>query len=84
MVCTIDSFQGKEADYVIVSMCAQGMTMSPHLQDRKRGCVATSGGKRRLIILGDRESLLRSRLWKEILQNIKCVEEKTYYKEAVK
>ena len=67
-VCSVDSFQGMEADYVILSTCAQKSRMSPHVADKERACVAMSRGKRRLIILGNKRTLQSNDLWAGMLK----------------
>ena len=67
-VCSVDSFQGMEADYVILSTCAQKSRMSPHVADKERACVAMSRGKRRLIILGNKRTLKSNDLWAGMLK----------------
>ena len=67
-VYSVDSYQGMEADYVILSTCAQRKNMSPHIADKERACVAMSRGKNRLIILGNPRTLHGNDLWSGMLQ----------------
>ena len=83
-VCTVDGYQGKEADYVVISTCAQKDSMSGHLAQMERACVATSRGKFRLIILGNRAVLQTNALWRAILRRMKHVEGNVCCDEAVR
>ena len=82
-VCTVDSYQGKEAEYVLISTCAQDI-VCPFLLDRKRACVATSRGKRRLIVLGNRHTLEKNVLWAGILKRMTCIVGMTCSERAVR
>ena len=83
-VCTLDSYQGKKAHYVILSTSAQQGTMTGFLTDMERACVATSRGKNRLIILGHDAVLKKSTLWRAILDYVVPVKGNTCSAEAVR
>ena len=70
---TVDSYQGKEADYVVISTTAQNNAMSWYLAKVERACVACSRGKYRLILLGDRRVLMKVDRWKQILKKVVLV-----------
>ena len=44
MFSTVDGYQGKEADYVIVSTCAQKFDVSGYVGEKERTNVAISRG----------------------------------------
>ena len=67
IVSTVDGYQGKEAEYVIVSTCAQKFAVSGHVGERERTNVAISRGRRRLIVLGNGSYLKNDNLWSVIL-----------------
>ena len=69
-VCTVDSYQGMEADFVVLSTCAQHKTVRDHVADKKRACVAMSRGKYRLVILGNKRTLFESTLWTGMLSEM--------------
>ena len=57
----------------MVSTCLQ-KSLTPHMVERVRACVASSRGKRRLIILGNRLVLKQNALWSEMLRYMVHVE----------
>ena len=72
-VCTVDSYQGMEADYVVLSTCSQQRKLNPFVADKKRACVAVSRGKCRLIILGNPQRLLGNTLWRGMLSKMRSI-----------
>ena len=70
VVCTLDSFQGLQAEYVIVSTCAQFSNMSQHVKNKERACVAASRAKLRLIILGKERTFLQNTFWAGMLKQM--------------
>lgn len=52
-VCTIDEFQGDEADHVILSLVRGGGDRLGFMKDRERLVVAVSRARRSLLIVGD-------------------------------
>ena len=73
-VSTVDGYIGKEADYVLVSTCAQKGLITPHVASVYRACVATSRGRRRLIIFGDVAILERNEVWSPMLRDMVHIE----------
>ena len=67
---TVDSFQGKEADVSLVSTCAQGGSMSQHLADNGRACVVNSRGRRRVVIIGRRETMENFTNWADAIKHM--------------
>ena len=83
-VSTVDSYQGKEVDYVVLSTCAQNNSMSWYLAMLERACVACSRGKYRLILLGHRRVLMKVDPWKQILGYMVPIEGKFCDEHAVR
>ena len=77
IIGTVDGFQGRQADYVILSTCAQQMDTEKHLSVTGRVCVAISRCKEKLIILGKKQILASVDLWNTILQDVVQVEGRT-------
>ena len=66
IVYTLDGCQGKEGYYVIVSTRALNDTLTSFFA-QEQACVAMGRGKRRLIILGNRQNLERYTLWSGLM-----------------
>ena len=73
-ICTSDSFQGREVDCVVLSTCGQGKEAGRHINDRARACVGLSRARNRLIILGSKRTLVRSKMWRDIMGHCSHVE----------
>ena len=72
-VCTIDRFQGRDADVVIISLTRTGnQTASPTrtslLDDMYRINVAITRAKKKLIIVGDRQALRDSAILNALIE----------------
>ena len=67
-VNTVDAFQGREKEYVVLS-CVRSSRSGGigFLADRRRMNVALTRAQEGLIIIGDKETLGRDRLWSELL-----------------
>ena len=67
---TVDSYQGLEADIIVLCTCAYDSTVPDHIENRFRACVSLSRSKSKLYIVGNRGTLVNSNLWLEILNLI--------------
>ena len=77
---TIDSFMGKEADVVIVCICAYEKKVRKFMRKRKRTNVALSRAKERLIVMGCLRTMETNDMWREILNSFDIVSSKTKQK----
>ena len=66
-VCCIDSYQGQEADIVILLLSVRKCKLSHFMLNMGRLCVATSRAKINLHIVGDLNTMLQSDIWQNIL-----------------
>jgi hypothetical protein len=70
-VCTIDEFQGDEADHVILSLVRGGGGSLGFLRDRERIVVAVSRARRSLLIVGHEETFRRwSPDWRQVAEHL--------------
>lgn len=83
MVSSVDGFQGKDADFVIISTCAQKFDVKEHIGRKERANVAISRGRRRVILLGDKYSLSNNGLWSVILAGMKHIRGNVCSDEAI-
>ena len=68
MVSSVDAFQGREADVVILSLSARKIKLNNFMIDPRRICVALSRARNDLHIVGHRITMKQSPLWREILK----------------
>eukprot|EP00917_Polyrhabdina_sp_WS-2016_P008530 GHVP01019121.1.p1 GENE.GHVP01019121.1~~GHVP01019121.1.p1 ORF type:complete len:475 (-),score=81.14 GHVP01019121.1:579-1943(-) len=67
-VGTVDSFQGKEADFVIISTVRGGQGKGVgFLSDSRRLNVAISRARLNLWVVGDEKRLARNSMWKQLV-----------------
>ena len=66
-VCCVDSFQGQEADIVILMTSVRCARLSSFMVHMGRLCVATSRAKKDLHIVGDWRTMFNNDTWKNIL-----------------
>ena len=72
-VCNVDSFQGQEADAVIVCLFVRDSKLSTFMMERGRVNVALSRAKCKLFLLGHKRTFERQPLWGSILSSMKTV-----------
>ena len=77
LVHTIDSFQGREDDIIIVS-CSRANELTGFIDDWHRVNVALTRAKKRCIVIGHRKTLETSSLWSSYINHQK--EKETIYK----
>ena len=66
-VCCIDSFQGQQADIVILLLSVRNCNLSPFMVDKGRLCVATSRARMNLHIVGDWRTMMQNGTWRNII-----------------
>jgi ATP-dependent RNA/DNA helicase IGHMBP2 len=68
---TIDSFQGREKDFIILSLARSNMNMEiGFLEDTRRLNVALTRAKKELIIIGDSETIQINYYYKKLISYI--------------
>ena len=67
-VSTIDGFQGKECEFVIIS-CVRATNNIGFLSDAQRLNVAITRAKKRCWILGNLNSLCRDKIWRHVVED---------------
>jgi superfamily I DNA and/or RNA helicase len=68
---TIDSFQGREKDFIILSLTRSNMNMEiGFLEDTRRLNVALTRAKKELIIIGDSETIQINYYYKKLISYI--------------
>lgn len=73
-VNTVDGFQGQERDIILISLVRSNeQGQIGFLSDLRRMNVAMTRARMKLIIFGNKETLSRSRFYKELLDYIKTV-----------
>ncbi|CAB9503937.1 polymerase alpha-associated DNA helicase A [Seminavis robusta] len=70
-VCSVDGFQGRENEFSVVSSVRCGQSLG-FCDDPQRVNVLLTRAKRGLIVLGDRNTLTRSKLWENWLKEASC------------
>ena len=68
-VCCVDSYQGQEADIVILLLSVRKCNLSHFMVNMGRLCVATSRAKFNLHIVGDLTTMMKSDIWRNILES---------------
>ena len=67
-VSTVDGFQGKECEFVIVS-CVRATNNIGFLSDAQRLNVALTRAKKRCWILGNLNSLSKDKIWRYVVED---------------
>ena len=67
-ISTIDSFQGREDDIIIVS-CSRALEVTGFIDDWHRVNVALTRAKKRCIVIGHRRTLETSLLWSSYIDH---------------
>ena len=70
-VCCIDSFQGQEADVIILLLSVRKCNLSPFMLNMGRLCVATSRAQFNIHIVGDLKTMMQSDNRRNILGSFK-------------
>ena len=68
-VATVDSFQGREKDIILVSCVRSGAVMG-HSAEPERVNVAVTRARHHLGIFGSRKTMSTSPLWRDVLQRV--------------
>ena len=74
---TVDSFQGGEADIIILCLSAYRKNLPNFITERKRLCVSLSRCRIRLVVIGDQTLLKDDSSWSKILKSFTVVNPKT-------
>ena len=64
---TVDSFQGKESQVIILCTCAYEKKLRNFLSNKRRNNVALSRAKERLIVMGCLTTINQDDVWREIV-----------------
>ena len=72
-VCCIDSYQGQEADIIIVLLSVRNCSLSKFMVSRGRICVGISRARMNLHIVGNLGTMVASDIWRDILKGFKKV-----------
>lgn len=75
-VYTVDEFQGKENDIILVSMAFSGKRASPFLCDERRINVLTSRAKQLFVLFANLDALTATSAWKPVLDSISKSQER--------
>jgi len=70
-ICTVDEYQGKENDIILVSLTFTYNNPSAFLCGERRINVMTSRAKRLFALFGNLEALSRSPVWEAVLSRVK-------------
>jgi len=68
-VCSIDGYQGKENEIIVFSAVRCGSSLG-FCDDARRINVLLTRARRGLVVVGDRDTLMRSRIWRGWLEAI--------------
>ena len=72
-VCCIDSFQGQEADVIILLLSTRKRNISPFMLNRGRLCVGTSRAKKDFHIVGNWDTMFKNDTWRKLILRCKRV-----------
>ena len=72
-VCCIDSFQGQEADIIILLLSARKCSLSKFMLSSGRICVGISRARMDMHIVGNWGTMVSSDIWRDILKGFKKV-----------
>ena len=72
-VCCIDSFQGQEADVIILLLSVRKRKLSPFMLNRGRLCVGTSRARKDFHIVGNWATMSANDTWRELLSRCRRV-----------
>ena len=72
-VCCIDSFQGQEADIIILLLSVRKCSLSKFMLSSGRICVGISRARIDLHIVGNWGTMVPSDIWRDILKGFKKV-----------
>ena len=72
-VCCIDSFQGQEADVIILLLSVRKRKLSPFMLNRGRLCVGTSRARKDFHIVGDWGTMCANDTWEKLLSRCRRV-----------
>ena len=72
-VCCIDSFQGQEADVIILPLSVRKRNVSPFMLQRGRLCVGTSRAMKDFQIVGSWGTMCKNDSWKKLLRRCKRI-----------
>jgi superfamily I DNA and/or RNA helicase len=71
-VSTVDGFQGKEKDFIILSCVRSNIEIGVgFIGDTHRLCVALTRARRGLMIIGDEVTLMESEPWRALLEDLR-------------
>jgi regulator of nonsense transcripts 1 len=71
-VSTVDGFQGKEKDFIILTCVRSNVEIGVgFIGDTHRQCVALTRARRGLMIIGDEDTLRRSEPWRASLEDLR-------------
>ena len=74
-VYTVDEFQGKENDVILLSLAFSGASPSAFLCDERRVNVMTSRSKRLFVLFANLQSLSSSPDWKKLIDMMSPLEQ---------
>ena len=69
--CCIDSFQGQEADVIILLLGVRKRKLSPFMLNRGRLCVGTSRAMKDFHIVGNWGTMVANNTWEKLLS--RCI-----------
>ena len=72
-VCCIDSFQGQEADVIILLLSTRKRNISPFMFNRGRLCVGTSRAKKDFHIVGHWDTMCNNDTWKKLISRFRII-----------
>ena len=72
-VCCIDSYQGQEADVIILLLSVRKRKISKFMLNRGRLCVGTSRAKKDFHIVGNWDTMVKNDTWKKLILRCKRV-----------
>ena len=72
-VCCIDSYQGQEADVIILLLSVRKRNISKFMLNRGRLCVGTSRAKKDFHIVGSWDTMFKNDTWRKLILRCKRV-----------